>query len=170
MADPSTARGRGASDRAADLEALEREPANASMLAYLRDHSAPLTRRNASPWDIDGFELHTHPDLSERLEEVGAGLPGGGRFVGVYGYATLVDSHHVIRAVALGNAGFAFRVADPAVRADIEANSRFHWSSGGGDWVGADAWPVDLPLAVGSDRVRAWLTAAFDDDPPKVTA
>lgn len=147
-------------DLSADLDALSRVVANAAMLDYLRAHSGPRTSRTASPWDIDGFELHSHPDLSERLDELAAGVPGGNRFRGVYGYAALIDDRDVLRVVALGNAGLAMRIEDPGVRADIAANSRFSWESVEG-WIGADPWPVDLPLEEGTTRVRSWLKAAF---------
>ncbi|HUG29271.1 MAG TPA: hypothetical protein VMQ65_01985 [Candidatus Limnocylindria bacterium] len=42
-----------------------------------------------------------------------------------------------------------------------DRSSQLTWSDFGDDWVGADAWPADLPLEVGTDRVRAWLRAPF---------
>jgi hypothetical protein len=148
-------------DRAADLDALGRVEANRDVLAILAAMADRRTPRSSSPWDIDDFVLHSHPDLSERLDEVGAGLPGGGRFVGVRGHATLLDAGLVIRVVAMGNAGFAIRVRDGAVRADIARHSRFAWDGFGPDWVGADAWPTDLPRDAGTARVRSWLAASF---------
>ena len=148
-------------DRAADLDALGRVEANHDVLATLATMAERRTPRSGSPWDIDDFVLHSHPDLSERLDEVGAGLPGGGRFVGVRGHAALLDAGLVIRVVAMGNAGFAIRVRDAAVRADIARHSRFAWGGFGPDWVGADAWPADLPTDDGTARVRSWLEASF---------
>ena len=148
-------------DRAADLDALGRVEPNREVLAILATMADRRTARSSSPWDIDGFVLHTHPDLSERLEEVGRGLPGGGRFVGVRGHAVLHDEGGLIRVVALGNAGFAIRVRDAEVRADIARHSRLTWTRFGPAWVGADAWPLELSLDDGTARVRGWLEAAF---------
>src|SRR6266508_729213 len=39
--------------------------ANAELLAYLRSSAQPATGRRWA--DLDGFELHTHPDLIARL-------------------------------------------------------------------------------------------------------
>ncbi len=46
--------------------------ANAELLAYLRSSAQPATGRRWA--DLDGFELHTHPDLIARLGEL-AGSP-----------------------------------------------------------------------------------------------
>jgi hypothetical protein len=149
------------SGRAAHLEELGRVEANRDVLAILATMSGPRTSRSSSPWDIDEFVLHSHPDLSERLEEVGRGLPGGGRYFGVYGHAVLLDPGLAIRVVAMGNAGFAIRVGDAGVRADIATWSRFAWDRFGPEWVGADPWPAGLPTDAGTERVRSWLQAAF---------
>ena len=156
-------------DVGADLEALARVPENATILEHLRSATAPRTRRNASPWDVDAFELHSHPDLTERLDELRQGVTGAGSHVGIYGYTALVDRGGAVRVVSLGNAGFAIRVADPAVRADIEANSRFRWHAPDPAWIGADPWPFDLPLAEGTARARSWFEASFAEaaDPPR---
>jgi hypothetical protein len=148
-------------DRAADLDALARVPANREVLEYLRERATPTPPGAPSPYAIDGYVVGTHPDLSDRMDEVGEHLPGGGRFVGVYGRAALVDPDGAIRVIGLGNAGLAIRVSDPVTRAEIAAHSRFVQTSLGEAWVGADPWPQDLPLAEGTARVAAWLRAAF---------
>jgi hypothetical protein len=148
-------------ERAADLDDLGRVEANRAVLEILRSRAGRRTPASSSPWDIDDFVLHSHPDLSERLEEVGAGLPGGGRYTGVCGHAALIGADRVIRVVVMGNAGLAIRVRDEAVRTDVARNSRFAWSGFGSDWVGADAWPRDLSKDEGTARLRSWLEAAF---------
>jgi hypothetical protein len=148
-------------DRAADLDDLDGVEANQAVLEILRSRAGRRTPASSSPWDIDDFVLHSHPDLSERLEEVGTGLPGGGRYAGVCGHAALIDADRVIRVVVMGNAGLAIRVRDETVRADIARNSRFAWSGFGPDWVGADPWPRDLSKEEGTVRLRAWLDVAF---------
>jgi hypothetical protein len=151
-------------DQGADLAALRAVAANRPVLDYLAAHSGLKSRSSASPWDLDAYVLHSHPDLTERLEALGRGRSGGGRAVGVYGYATLVDAHSVIRAVVMGNSGLALRIADPAVRDDIVANSRLRWTDFGDDWVGADAWPIDVPMDAGTEMVGRWLDSAFATD------
>ena len=153
------------SNRAADLVALARVPANRAVFEWLETRSQLKDRRSSSAWDIDEYVLHSHPDLSERLDEVGEGLSGGGRHVGVRGYAALVDDQGVIRVVAMGNAGFAVRIRDDVVRAEIAVHSRFATTAFGDGWIGADPWPWNLPRAEGTAHLRAWLQAAFAEEP-----
>lgn len=57
--------------------------ANAELLAYLRSSAQPATGK---PWaDLDGFELHTHPDLIERLGELAGSPRAVVAFFGVVG-------------------------------------------------------------------------------------
>jgi hypothetical protein len=147
--------------RAADLGELGRVAANREVLAIIETMADRRTGRSSSPWDIDDFVLHSHPDLSERMEEAAGGLPGGGRYVGVRGHAALIDPDRVIRVVAIGMSGLAIRIRDEGIRADIARHSRFTWTGFGPDWVGADAWPVDLSLEDGTARLRGWLAATF---------
>jgi hypothetical protein len=148
--------------RAADLDALDRVAANRGVLEVLATRSSLSTPGTASRWDIDGFVLHSHSDLSERLEEVAAGLGGGRRYRGVRGHAALIDDDGVIRAVVLGNAGLALRIADGATRAEIAAVCRFHWDGFGPEWVGAHAWPRELSREAGTSALARWLTIAFE--------
>jgi hypothetical protein len=151
-------------DRGADLAALEAVAANRSVLDYLAPHSGLKNAASASIWDLDAYVLHSHPDLTVRLEEVGSGRSGVGRPVGLYGYAALVDARSVVRAVVMGNVGFVLRIADPAVRDEVAARSRFHWASFGEDWVGADPWPRELTRDAGTAVVRDWVERAFASD------
>lgn len=69
---------------------------NRDLLDYLRTNARPGTGRRGA--EFDGWELHTHPDLIERLAEI-AGSPRA--VIPVYGVAAIAHKG-VAAVVALG--------------------------------------------------------------------
>ena len=74
-----------------------RNPVNHDVLQFLERQARPAKPAYAA-YDIDEYELHTHPDLIERFAEAGAGLDAP--MVAVYGVPVLTHRNHVIFAVA----------------------------------------------------------------------
>jgi hypothetical protein len=138
------------------LAALAAIPANRAVLARLRERA--VARPADDPWALDGFELHTHPDLQERLDHVAAGQPGG-RSVGLYGVPVLIAAD-VVYAIAGGTSRVYLRIPagptrDEVVRHGGDADVDF-----GPEWVGADAWLSDLTSAEGTRLLASWVAAA----------
>jgi hypothetical protein len=135
-------------ERAGDPVALGRVTANREVLARLAD-GAERSRDGVGPWSPDGWEMRTHPDLTEALEQSAAD-----DLRVVYGVATLVDDAQRIYAVGWGTGGVWLRVPsgpafDDAVGGDATA------VEGLAGWVAVDAWRVDLGQWV---RASAALT------------
>ena len=49
---------------------------NANVLTALHSFAKPKERTLADPYVVDGYELHTRPDLVERLEQLMSYTPG----------------------------------------------------------------------------------------------
>jgi hypothetical protein len=133
-------------ERAADLGRLSRRPADARVLAWLRAMSTPLTEMNRSPLDIDGFELHVHPDLIERITAAAREVPGASP-IAVLGFLG-VDCGGRLIAVATGTSGFFLRL-DALPPGPPAIPSRPVPELGAG-WLAVDPWlpEVTLPEAV----------------------
>jgi hypothetical protein len=142
------------SDRLVVLASL---PVNRAVLDVLRPLSVP--RPADDPWALDGFELHTHPDLHERLDQVASGQPGAGRSVGIYGVPALVTDD-VIYAVALGTSTIDLRIPPRPIRLEVIRHGGREGSDFGPAWVSADAWVGDLSMAAGTEALRSWVAAA----------
>jgi hypothetical protein len=138
------------------LAALEAVPANAAVLAVLRGRG--VYDPNRAPWTLDGYELHSHPDLEERLGQLADGLPGG-RTIGLYGAPGLA-ANGVVYAVAGGMSTINLRLPAGMVRDEIRAYEDRGPCEFGPDWVVADAWLSRLPSAEGTAVLVSWLRAA----------
>lgn len=138
------------------LAALAAVPANRAVLQVLRDRA--IARPHDDPWALDGFELHTHPDLHERLDQVAAGQPGG-RSVGLYGVPVLIAAD-VVYAIAAGTSRIHLRIAPGATRDEVVRHGGDAAPAFGPEWVGADAWLSDLPSAAGTQLLASWVAAA----------
>lgn len=138
------------------IAALAAVPANRAVLAALRERA--VARPLDDPWALDGFELHTHPDLQERLDQVALGQPGG-RSVGVYGVPVLTASD-VVYAVADGTSRIYLRIPPGATRDEVLRHGGDPDAAYGSEWVGADAWLSDVPGAAGERLLASWVAAA----------
>lgn len=85
-------------------------PANQQLLEDLKQRAVPRQPSNASPFDIDDYELHTHPDLVERLYALAESLPQPCRGA-IYGYPVLA-ANEVVFAVAMGTSLLAMRLPE----------------------------------------------------------
>ena len=110
---------------------------------------------------IDAYELHTHPDLGERLLSLAEGVAGASG-VGVYGVACLLDDAGVIRVVARGTSGLWVR-AEADDHARLVAADAWAAPELGPDWVRMDAWQTVLPFAEGTALLRSRIARAFPD-------
>lgn len=125
--------------------------ANRDLLEYLRARARPGTGRGA--YDLDGWEMHTHPDLIERLGDI-AGSPQA--VVPVYGVAAVAQKQVAI-AVALDMGTLLFRL--PTVPTGVEAVERIEPLCSRG-WHAVCAWQSQLPSAEGLRRLTELLRKA----------
>lgn len=101
---------------------------------------------------LDGWQLHTHPDLQERFVVLASGHPVGS----AYGVPVL-SVGGVAAALAYGTSILLVRVAAPPE----------NLASGGslppltdGEWFSVDAWQADIPQAGGTARLGALVREA----------
>ena len=152
---------------------LDDRAENASLLAYLRSRAVVPTPSQRSPWDIDEYELHCHPDLVGRLEEVAAGLVD--TFTPAFGLPVLVHANGVAFAFAQGTSVIGLRLpvelqrevleapgSGRAHRADLEAMTLRFGEALGAEWIAADPWPIDLKPEPGLTQLRAWCGSAYE--------
>ena len=133
-----------------------RNPVNHDVLQFLERQARPAKPAYAA-YDIDEYELHTHPDLIERLAEAGAGLDAP--VVAVYGVPVLMHRNHVIFAVACGMRTLVYRLPTNLHSRVVPAR----WTCDvGAEWVSADAWLSDLPGREGTERLRDWSRWAYE--------
>ncbi len=123
---------------------------NRDVLAYLRSRARPGT---GDRYDVDGWELHVHPDLWLRLGEVAGSKEA---VVPAYGVAVIVVDG-AVAALAEGTSTLLLRL--PGRPAGIEPG---HWveplcSAG---WQTVSPWASELPAPVGRARLTALLHEA----------
>jgi hypothetical protein len=138
---------------------LDDRAENASLLAYLRSRAVVPTPAQPSPWDLDEYELHTHPDLTERLLLVAEGVPH--RLVPCYGVPVLVHPNGVAFAVGYSLNHLLLRL--PVVPDDVELREPLPGFPPDPSWHPVDAWQTELVTAEGIARLRAWCRRAFDE-------
>jgi hypothetical protein len=140
-----------------ETEELEAVPGNRDVLALLRRLAEPAR----TEYRLGAFEQHTHPDVCERLSQVG----GDGRAVGAYGLCALVTRGDVVYAIGMGTGSIALRLPaePPQAGAAREAVLRYRGRPGaelGPEWVIADAWLSEMPRAEGTALLAGWVAAA----------
>jgi hypothetical protein len=106
---------------------------NRDLLAYVHVNAR---RGTGGPYDQDGWELHTHPELVERLGEI-ARSPRA--VVPLCGYVVL-EQLGVAVVFALGMRHLLFRLPAPPV--DVVAAEPIDPLCGSG-WYAVDAWASD---------------------------
>jgi hypothetical protein len=146
---------------ALDPAVASAEPANARVVAVAAALASPQPESVGLPWAVGGFAVGAHPDLVERLAEVGelAGLAL--RFL--YGLPVLLAASGVIVAAANGMREIDVRAAPVAVPDVLfatggatSASARF-----GKGWARLAAWPVAisrtdaLPMLAAACRAAA---------------
>ncbi len=133
-----------------------RSPVNHDVLLFLERQAKPSNPK-AADFDIDEFELHTHPDLMERLAEAGAGLDAP--MVAAYGVPVLMHRNGVIFAFAYSMHALLLRLPDELHAWVIAPRWTYQV---GPEWVAADAWLTDVPRREGTERLREWCRWAYE--------
>ncbi len=141
----------GTTDRA-QPDSVNDRPENAAILARLREAAEPAT----SAYRLGEWELHAHPDLCERLDDVAP----DGRRVEVYGLPGRASPGGVLYAVARGTSGILLRLPAGSARDAVLANGGAVATDIDSDWVRADAWLTDVPSAAGRALLAGWVKAA----------
>src|SRR5215469_5936969 len=86
------------------LQELPDLPQNASLLDFLRSQASPPS--GPGGYALDAWQLHTHPDLMDRLCELAPGWP----LAAAYG-VPLLARDGVAAVVALGTSWLVARIA-----------------------------------------------------------
>jgi len=130
-------------------------PQNASLLEFLRSQAS-------WPSDADGdftlgsWQLHTHPDLMDRLCELAPGWP----LTAAYG-VPLLARDGVAAVVALGTSWLVARIA--SLPAGIEVKEAAPGLTfAGGDWHIVCPWQSHLSSAEGTRVLRDLVREALD--------
>lgn len=128
-------------------------PQNGLLLGFLRGQASPpkLGRADA----LGEWELHTHPDLMERLCELAPGWP----LTAAYGVPILA-CEGVAAVVALGTDWLAVRIDRlPVGIKTLEPAPA--WTFAGGDWHIVDPWQGQLSSADGTRVLRGLVGGAL---------
>lgn len=129
-------------------------PANRVLLGYLRAQA----RRPTSPADytyaIDEWQLHTHPDLLERLGEL---APDGIPVIPLFGVPALATDG-IVAAVALGTSWLMVRL--PRLPDGLETQDPIPPLSDHG-WQSVSAWQSEIPAAEGKERLTRLINDAL---------
>jgi hypothetical protein len=134
------------------LQELPDLPLNGSLLGFLRSQAS----LPAGPADALGaWQLHTHPDLIDRLCELAPGWP----LTAAYG-VPLLPGEGVAAVVALGTGWLAVRIDH--LPAGIEAlKPAPAWTFAGGDWHIVNPWQSQLSSADGTRVLRGLVSGAL---------
>jgi hypothetical protein len=139
-------------DGDADAASLAGLPENAPLLDLLRGSAEPAR----SEYRLGAWELHAHPDLCGRLDDVAGDAPR----VELFGLPGLVARSGVVYAIARGTGTLLLRVPAGPIREEILDNGGGPAVELGPEWVSADAWLTDTPRAAGTALLARWLEAA----------
>jgi len=120
-------------------------PRNATLLKFLK--KTAVTGRGEA-YDLDGYELHTHPDLCDHLQSLNPHCYGG-----LYGVPVLANEGGLLFAVARGTSSLAFLLPDSEREAARQAGG-FESPDAGEGWIGFEAWRTD------KDVLLKWCRAA----------
>ncbi len=118
--------------------------ANKEVTCYLEQYAVPESRAPAERWIVDGYDLHTHPDLGEWLEEVGK--PTGCFTFYFLGYNVLATQAGVIFALAKSMSTLAFRLPHPTNRRNALLSGATPYLDIGPEWVEFHAWNTEASI------------------------
>ena len=139
-------------------EPRDTEPQDdAKLRAVLRRQSAEPSDEQRSPWDIDDYELHAHPDLIDRLRELGEGSQRS--VAPMFGLPVLVRPGGHTFAIAVGTSTLLLRLDEEPT--DVRLSSKPGWFDLAG-WVALDAWQPDRPSTEGFRVLRDLMRRAFE--------
>ncbi|MCA1702124.1 MAG: hypothetical protein LC808_02185 [Actinobacteria bacterium] len=106
-------------------------PDDAKLRAVLRRQSAEPSGQQRSPWDIDAYELHAHPDLIDRVRELSEGSERS--VAPMFGLPVLVRPGRHAFAIAVGTSTLSLRLDEEPT--DVRLLSKPGWF----DLAGRDA-------------------------------
>jgi hypothetical protein len=99
-------------------------------------------------YDLDGWQLHTHPDLCDRLRALNPHC-----YRGVYGVPVLSTEEGAIFAVAMGTSLLALRLPE-AEAVEAATSGGRGWTDGGDEWLAVEPWSTD------ESTLKRWCRAA----------
>ena len=123
-------------------------PLNAPLLAMLRKQGV---KGSGDAYDLDGWQLHTHPDLCDHLQSLNRACAKG-----AFGVPVLANDRGLLFAVARGTSFLAFRLPEPE-RSEAKAAGGKDFPEAGEEWVSVEAWRTD------KDILLKWCRAAHKD-------
>jgi len=126
-------------------------PANEPVIRHLRSQATP---GHDDSWDLQGWELHVHPDLSERFAQLS---PTGVDLTPAYGV-------HVLAAQGIA-AGFVQGTSCLFLRLPVEptqvAQSLSSAIFAAPDWYAVDPWQSDVSTEAGLRMLRTLTKTAY---------
>jgi hypothetical protein len=122
-------------------------PKNAALLKLLEKQAV---QGRGEAYDLEGYQLHTHPDLCDHLQSFNRFCFGG-----AYGIPVLANDAGVIFGLARGTSDVAFRLPDSQWEKAREAGGVDSPDLGEG-WFGFEAWRVE------KDVLMQWCRTAHD--------
>lgn len=128
-------------------------PQNAALIRFLRGQASPPN--GPGDYTLGFWQLHTHPDLMDRLRELAPGWP----LTAAYG-VPLLASQGIAAVVALGTNWLALRIQSlpPDIVTSASAPA---WSSAGDEWHVVSPWQSHLPSSDGTRRLHDLITEAL---------
>lgn len=138
-----------------ELRELSDVPQNAELLEYLRGQASPPS--GPDDFTLGSWQLHTHPDLIARLQE----LAPGWRLTAAYGIPLLANEG-IAAVAAIGTDWLAIRIDPLPPWVEIEDDQHPQWSA-----FVRDGWHILSPtqsLFPGGDlelTVRKLVAAAL---------
>ena len=127
-------------------------PFNGPVIRHLRGQATP---GHDPLWDLDGWELHVHPDLIERFALVS---PAGVNLTPSYGLQVLVASG-VAAGFVQGMHGMFLRL--PAKPTEGARTDDLDGIFAAPDWYAIDPWQSDIPKEAGFRRLERLTETAY---------
>ena len=135
-----------------DLPSIRAEhPLNAALLDFLRAQGCPPG--GPDDYALGAWQLHTHPDLLDRLAELARHAP----LHAAYGVPVLAREG-IAAVAAVGTSVLLVRL--PAAPSGLEAGTSVPFLAGHG-WQAVDAWQSELPSAEGTRRLSGTVRRAL---------
>lgn len=128
-------------------------PQNRPLLDFLRGQATPPS--GPADYTLGRWQLHTHPDLIDRLLALGAGCP----LSAAYGVPLLARGG-IAAVVALGTGSLVVR-SDHLPAAIESRPAAPDWTFVGGDWHIVDPWQSQLPAEDGTRALRNLVSGAL---------
>jgi hypothetical protein len=120
-------------------------PLDAALVGFLRPRGV---KGKGEAYDLDGYQLHAHPDLCDLLQSLNPAC-----YRGLYGIPVLANDRHLLFGVAIGTAFLALRLPGPE-SAEAKAAGGFDFVEAGKPWVGVEPWSTD------PETLKRWCHSA----------